>query len=426
VRKRDIARRLGLTLPLPNNDIFLRVSSVRVVVYMRASRAGIAGRLPQLQVSRTGERSIRRPAALGAPPRDTIIVGDSIEALNRLPPACVDLVFADPPYNLQLEGALSRPDQSVVDAVDDDWDKFADFAAYDSFTRAWLGAARRAMKPEATIVVIGSYHNIFRVGAAMQDLGFWILNDIVWRKANPMPNFRGRRFTNAHETMIWAARSADAKAYTFNYEALKAGNEDCQARSDWFLPICTGAERLKDAAGRKTHPTQKPEALLTRLLLAASNVGDVVLDPFFGSGTTGAVARRLRRAYVGIERDPVYAEAARRRIAAVEPLPPEAVALAPTRRSEPRVAFSSVIEAGLIQPGERLHDARRRHAPLVRADGSVTLGPTIGSIHKIGALAQGLPACNGWTYWHVERAGGLTPIDDFRANIRAMMRDAAQ
>jgi modification methylase len=282
------------------------------------------------------------------------------------------------------------------------------------------------MKRDATIVVIGSYHNIFRVGAILQDLGFWILNDIVWRKANPMPNFRGRRFTNAHETMIWAARGAEAKGYTFNYEALKAGNEDCQARSDWFLPICTGAERLKDSAGRKTHPTQKPEALLARVLLAASNAGDLVLDPFFGSGTTGAVARRLHRAFIGLERDPVYAEAARQRIAAVEPLPAEAIALTPTRRSEPRVAFSSVIEAGLIRPGEHLLDSRRRHAALVRADGALTLGPAVGSIHKIGALAQGLPACNGWTYWHVERAGALTLIDDLRANIRAMMREAAE
>ena len=224
--------------------------------------------------------------------------------MARLPEASVDLVFADPPYNLQLEGALTRPDQSLVDAVDDAWDKFADFAEYDAFTRAWLAAVRRVMKPAATIVVIGSYHNIFRVGAILQDLGFWILNDIVWRKANPMPNFRGRRFTNAHETMIWAARSADAKAYTFNYEALKAGNEDCQVRSDWFLPICSGAERLKDETGRKAHPTQKPEALLTRVMLAASNAGDLVLDPFFGSGTTGVAARRLRRSFIGIERDP--------------------------------------------------------------------------------------------------------------------------
>ena len=392
---------------------------------MRISRAGASGQSAQIQVSRTGSGLARRPV-IGPAPRDAIIVGDCIEELEKLPPASVDLVFADPPYNLQLEGALSRPDQSLVDAVDDDWDKFASFAEYDSFTRRWLAAVRRVMKPEATIFVIGSYHNIFRVGALMQDLGFWILNDIVWRKANPMPNFRGRRFTNAHETMIWAARGAEAKSYTFNYEALKAGNEDCQARSDWFLPICTGAERLKDAAGRKTHPTQKPEALLARVLLAASNAGDLVLDPFFGSGTTGAVARRLHRSFIGLERDEVYAKAARARIAAVEPLPADAIALAPTRRSEPRVAFASVIEAGLIRPGEHLIDSRRRHAALVRADGALTLGPAIGSIHKIGALAQGLPACNGWTFWHVERAGTLTVIDDMRTSIRATMREAAE
>jgi modification methylase len=260
----------------------------------------------------------------------------------------------------------------------------------------------------------------------MQDLGFWILNDVIWRKVNPMPNFRGRRFTNAHETLIWAARSADAKKYTFNYEALKAGNEDCQARSDWLLPICSGGERLKDSAGRKTHPTQKPEALLSRILLAASNPGDLVLDPFFGSGTTGAVARKLRRSYLGIERDQIYARAAEARIAAIEPLAAETVAAAPTRRSEPRVAFASVVESGLVRPGELLVDAARRHRALVRADGALSLGPAVGSIHKIGALAQGLPACNGWTFWHVERAGALTLIDDMRANLRASMRAAAE
>ena len=346
--------------------------------------------------------------------------------MNKLPDACVDLIFADPPYNLQLEGALSRPDQSLVDAVDDDWDKFADFATYDAFTRRWLSAARRVMKRDATLVVIGSYHNIFRVGAILQDLGFWILNDIVWRKANPMPNFRGRRFTNAHETMIWAARSADAKGYTFNYEALKAGNEDCQARSDWFLPICTGAERLKDAAGRKTHPTQKPEALLSRVLLSASHPGDLVLDPFFGSGTTGAVARRLQRNYIGIERDAAYATAARARIAAVEPLPAETLAPMPTKRAEPRVAFASLVEAGLVRPGEELIDPSGRHRALVRADGTLKLGPAVGSIHKLGALAQGLPACNGWTFWRIARGGELVVIDDLRSSVRAQMREAAE
>jgi len=398
---------------------------------MRIERAG-AFRLPaQFQVPRTGDGEAKRPAAIvgapdGATQRDSILIGDCLAEMASLPEASVDLVFADPPYNLQLEGALTRPDHSLVDAVDDAWDKFADFAEYDAFTRAWLSAVRRVMKPAATIVVIGSYHNIFRVGAILQDLGFWILNDIVWRKANPMPNFRGRRFTNAHETMIWAARSADAKAYTFNYEALKAGNEDCQVRSDWFLPICSGSERLKDDAGRKAHPTQKPEALLTRLILAASNAGDLVLDPFFGSGTTGAVARRLRRAFIGIERDPTYAEAAQRRIDAVEPLAEQAVAKVPTRRSEPRVAFSSVVEAGLARPGEKLTDLSRRWSAVIRADGALALGPAVGSIHKIGALVQGLPACNGWTFWHAERAGRLTPIDELRATMRVAMREAAE
>jgi modification methylase len=391
---------------------------------MRIARAGVAGLKSRIQVTRTGmARHSSVPQRL---PLDEILVGDCLEEISKLPPASVDLVFADPPYNLQLEGALSRPDQSVVDAVDDDWDKFASFGEYDRFTRDWLTAVRRVMKPDATLFVIGSYHNIFRVGTILQDLGFWILNDIVWHKANPMPNFRGRRFTNAHETMIWAAPSAGAKKYTFNYEALKAGNEDCQVRSDWFLPICTGGERLKDAQGRKTHPTQKPEALLGRVLLAASNPGDVVLDPFFGSGTTGAVARRLRRSFIGIERDTTYAKAAHARIAKVEPLSEEAVVAAPTKRSEPRVAFAAVVEAGLLAAGTVLVDEKRRHKAVVRADGSLALGNVVGSIHKIGALAQGLPACNGWTFWHFETRGKLESIDALRSSIRAGMREAAE
>jgi modification methylase len=361
-----------------------------------------------------------------APVRNSVILGDSVEAMKALPKESVDLIFADPPYNLQLANTLTRPDQSVVDAVNDDWDKFTSFSAYDEFTRDWLSAARRLMKPNATIFVIGSYHNIFRVGAIMQDLGFWILNDIVWRKNNPMPNFRGRRFTNAHETMIWAARDASAKNYTFNYEALKAANEDCQMRSDWLLPICTGAERLKDAGGRKTHPTQKPEALLARVILSASNPGDLVLDPFFGSGTTGAVAKRLRRDFVGLERDSAYAEAAKARIATIEPLDQEAVATAPSKRSEPRIAFASLVEAGLIAPGAVLTDAKRRHKAMVRADGALSIGGVVGSIHKIGALVQGLPACNGWTYWHSERDGRLASIDELRSLVRTQLRVAAE
>jgi modification methylase len=359
-------------------------------------------------------------------PLDAIVVGDCIAALERLPAASVDLVFADPPYNLQLERSLTRPDQSQVDAVDDDWDKFSSFSDYDAFTRAWLMACRRVMKPHAGLWVIGSYHNIFRVGAILQDLGFWILNDIVWRKANPMPNFRGRRFTNAHETLIWAARGADAKGYTFHYEALKGGNDDSQMRSDWFIPLCTGEERLKDdATGQKAHPTQKPEALLARVLLAATNPGDVVLDPFFGTGTTGAVAKKLGRRFIGIEREALYAAAAKRRIAAVTPLAANAVATAPAKRTEPRVAFLSVVEAGLVQAGETLQDERGRYLATVRADGTLAFGPSVGSIHKIGAMAQGLPACNGWTFWHASRGHRLVVIDDLRAQFRTSYPSAA-
>ena len=350
--------------------------------------------------------------------RDRILRGDCVEQLKSLPTASVDLVFADPPYNLQLEGALNRPDQSLVDAVDDDWDKFSSFADYDAFTKEWLTEAQRVMKPNATLWVIGSYHNIFRVGAIMQDLGFWILNDVIWRKANPMPNFRGRRFTNAHETMIWASRNAASKSYTFHYDALKAANEDTQVRSDWYLPLCTGGERLKDSKGSKVHPTQKPEQLLARVILSSSNPGDVILDPFFGTGTTGATAKRLGRHFIGIERDDSYAKAAEARIAKVTPLDDHALALAPTKRSEPRVPFSSVIEAGHIKPGDHLVDSQKRYRALVKADGSLTVGPVSGSIHKIGALVQGLPACNGWSFWHIERSGTLQSIDHFRTEIR--------
>jgi modification methylase len=356
-------------------------------------------------------------------PLDQVIVGDCIAAIDALPAASVDMVFADPPYNLQLGGDLRRPDDSLVDAVDDDWDKFASFAEYDAFTRAWLTACRRVLKPDGALWVIGSYHNIFRVGSILQDLGFWMLNDIVWRKANPMPNFRGRRFTNAHETLIWAARGESSK-YTFHYEALKGGNDDLQMRSDWYLPLCTGDERLKDEAGAKVHPTQKPEALLARVMLSASNPGDVVLDPFFGTGTTGAVAKALGRHFIGIEREQAYARAARARIEAVEPLPPAAFATAPSKRTEPRVAFLSLVEAGLVKAGERVFDVKRRHEALIRADGTLLLDPVVGSIHKVGALAQGLPACNGWTFWHVERDGAPVLLDSLRGEIRAQMAAA--
>ena len=355
-----------------------------------------------------------------------IVVGDCVAEMTKLPAASVDLVFADPPYNLQLQGDLKRPDDSRVDAVDDDWDKFSSFSAYDDFTRAWLIACRRVMKPSATLWVIGSYHNIFRVGSILQDLGFWILNDIVWRKSNPMPNFRGRRFTNAHETLIWAARDAAKHNYTFNYEALKAGNDDVQMRSDWFIPLCTGEERLKGADGKKLHPTQKPESLLARVILSASRPDDLVLDPFSGTGTTGAVAHRLRRRFIGIERSSEYAAAARERIAATEPMPEPALASFMTAREAPRVPFSRLIERGLVEPGIKLVDAKRRHKALVRADGALSLGDTVGSIHRIGALAQGLEACNGWTFWHIETPKGLTVIDTLRAQVRSEMAEAAE
>src|SRR6266511_3358016 len=377
---------------------------------MVGSRRGASARAPRVSL-----RSVET---------NRILVGDCIAEMAKLPAESVDLVFADPPYNLQLQGDLKRPDDSRVDAVDDAWDKFSSFSAYDDFTRAWLMACRRVMKREATLWVIGSYHNIFRVGAILQDLGFWILNDVVWRKANPMPNFRGRRFTNAHETLIWAVREPSAKGYTFNYEALKAGNDDVQVRSDWTLALCTGEERIKGENGKKLHPTQKPEALLARVILAASRPDDLVLDPFCGTGTTGAVAKRLRRRFVGIERETSYARAAEKRLAAVEPLAQASLASFMTARAAPRVPFAALVERGLVLPGARLSDAKRRVEALVRADGAIALGETVGSIHRIGALAQGLEACNGWAFWHVETAKGLVSIDALRAEIRAGMAAA--
>jgi modification methylase len=355
---------------------------------------------------------------------DTIMKGDCVAAMDRLPEKSVDLVFADPPYNLQLNGDLHRPDQSKVDAVDDAWDQFDSFAAYDAFTRAWLLAARRVLKPNGTIWVIGSYHNIFRVGSTLQDLGFWILNDVVWRKTNPMPNFRGRRFQNAHETLIWASRDQNGKGYTFNYDALKAANDDVQMRSDWLFPICTGAERLKNDNGDKLHPTQKPEALLARVMLASTKPGDVVLDPFFGSGTTGAVAKRLGRHFVGIEREQDYIDAANERIAAVVPMEDADLTVLSGKRAEPRVAFVSLIDAGIMKPGTVLYDARKRFAAKVRPDGTLAAGSTAGSIHRVGAELQGLDACNGWTFWHYERNGGLTQIDELRRIARLGMERA--
>lgn len=345
--------------------------------------------------------------------------GDCVEIMRSLPRESVDLVFADPPYNLQLQGELHRPNNSRVDGVDNDWDKFDSFKTYDDFTRDWLGAARDALKPDGAVWVIGSYHNIFRLGAILQDLGFWILNDIVWRKSNPMPNFRGRRFTNAHETLIWAAKSEKSK-YCFNYEAMKSLNEDLQMRSDWVLPLCTGAERLKGDDGAKAHPTQKPESLLYRVLLSSSKRGDVVLDPFFGTGTTGAVAKKLGREYIGIERDPAYIKAAEERLAGIVPLEKHLVETA-AKREQPRIPFGSLVEKGLLQAGAVLSDSKNTIKVTVHADGSVMAQNRVdrlrGSIHKVGAAVQGAPSCNGWTYWHYEDEGTFRPIDDLRQQV---------
>jgi len=358
------------------------------------------------------------------PKLDTIVEGDCIQAMQAMPAGSVDLIFADPPYNLQLKGELHRPNNSRVDAVDDDWDRFESFAAYDAFTRGWLAEARRVMKPDGALWVIGTYHNIYRLGAALQDMGFWILNDVIWRKSNPMPNFRGKRLTNAHETLIWAALSDHARP-VFNYDALKSLNEGLQMRSDWVLPICSGGERLKDKGGAKAHPTQKPEALLHRIIVGTTHPGDLVLDPFFGSGTTGAVAKRLGRRFVGIERDPAYVAAARARLAAVKPLGREAIGVTKGKRGAPRVPFGALVERQLLRPGEVLVSMNGRHTAKVRADGSLVAvgaeGGVVGSIHQVGAELQGAPSCNGWTYWCYRQDGEPVPIDVLRQQVRAEM-----
>ncbi len=353
-------------------------------------------------------------------PLNRILKGDCIELMNRLPEKSVDMIFADPPYNMQLSGELRRPDDSRVDAVDDHWDQFDSFHQYDRFTQDWLEAAQRILKDDGTLWVIGSYHNIFRVGTTLQNLGFWILNDVIWRKTNPMPNFRGTRFTNAHETLIWCSKDRNAKGMTFNYDALKVMNDDVQMRSDWNLPICSGGERLK-VDGEKAHTTQKPESLLFRVMMAASNEGDVVLDPFFGTGTTGAVAKRLGRNYIGLEREEKYIKVAQARIRKVQAQSPENLEITKSKRQEPRVPFGSVIERGLLSAGEVLYDSRKRYSARVRADGSLIASDISGSIHKVGAQLQGASSCNGWTFWHFDVEGKSVSIDVLRQQVRAEM-----
>ena len=366
-------------------------------------------------IARCKPKGAKAPAAAAKAnlPLGRILAGDCVAAMRTLPDASIDLVFADPPYNLQLGGDLNRPDGSHVDAVTDDWDRFDSFASYDAFTRAWLAEAKRVLKPDGALWVIGSYHNIYRVGAILQDLGFWILNDIVWRKANPMPNFKGTRFTNAHETLIWASVGEKAR-YQFNYRAMKTLNDELQMRSDWVLPICGGQERLREAGGVKVHPTQKPEALLYRVLLATTERGDVVLDPFFGTGTTGAVAKRLGREWIGCERESAYRAAALARIDRELPLDESALATMHSRASAPKVAFGALVESGLIPPGTVLFDKKRRWTATVRADGSLMHERQVGSIHGLGKELQGAPSCNGWMFWHYEAGGEIKPIDAAR------------
>jgi modification methylase len=355
-------------------------------------------------------------------PVNSILKGDCIETLKSIPKGSVDLIFADPPYNLQLQGNLHRPNNSLVDAVDDHWDQFESLQSYDDFTRQWLSAARDTLTDDGAIWVIGSYHNIFRLGYILQDLGYWILNDIVWRKSNPMPNFRGKRFTNAHETLIWAAKSKDSK-YRFNYDSMKSLNEDLQMRSDWFIPLCTGSERLKDDNGDKVHPTQKPEALLHRVILSSTKPGDVVLDPFFGTGTTGAVAKKLGRQWIGIEREDAYIKAAQKRIDAAA-LPDEETVSIDNKREQMRIPFGWLLEHGYLKAGTELQDAKGHLSAKIHADGNVIVtnkhvGNHRGSIHKVGAAVQNAPSCNGWTFWHYKDGKKVRPIDDLRQQLRA-------
>ena len=352
--------------------------------------------------------------------KDVVINRDCVAALNEMPSDSVDLVFADPPYNLQLTGELKRPDQTVVCGVDETWDQFDSFKAYDSFSKSWLKECHRVIKPNGAIWVIGSYHNIFRLGKIIQDLGFWILNDVIWRKTNPMPNFRGRRFTNAHETLIWAAKSATSK-YQFNYESMKMLNEDLQMRSDWSLPICNGQERLKDGAGKKVHPTQKPENLLSRVILASTKPGDLILDPFFGTGTTGVVSKRLRRHYIGIERNSAYVRSAEKRLSSTKQVDNQTVDLI-DKRDLPRVPFGALIERGWVKVGDELFDKKNRFSAIVRADGSLfTNDKKSGSIHSVGAQLQGVASCNGWSFWYLKSQKGLVSIDSLRTNLRKEM-----
>ena len=347
--------------------------------------------------------------------KNKLVNGNSLKELKKIPDESFDLIFADPPYNLQLKSELTRPDRSKVNAVNDKWDQFENFKKYDDFTYSWLSECKRILKKDGAIWVIGSYHNIFRVGTAIQNLGYWILNDVIWNKNNPMPNFRGTRFTNAHETLIWASKSEKSK-YTFNYQSLKCLNDDLQMRSNWDLPICNGSERLKKD-GKKIHSTQKPEALLHRILLATSNKNDLILDPFLGSGTTATVAKKLGRNYFGIEKEKNYFKAAEQRIKTTKPIEDDLLDTLKNNRSKPRIPFGSLVELGIIKPGTNIFDNKKKITARIMADGSIKHSQAEGSIHKVAATILGAESCNGWTFWHCDINGRTYPIDYLRQRL---------
>ena len=348
--------------------------------------------------------------------KNKIINGDSLKELKRIPDETFDLVFADPPYNLQLKNKLTRPDRSKVNAVNDKWDQFESFKSYDEFTFEWLKECKRILKKDGTIWAIGSYHNIFRVGTTIQNLGFWILNDVIWNKNNPMPNFRGTRFTNAHETLIWASKSEGSK-YTFNYQSLKCLNDDLQMRTTWNFPICNGKERLKKN-GKKVHSTQKPESLIHRIILASSNKNDFILDPFLGSGTTAVVSKKLGRNYFGIEKEKYYFDATKKRLENTNIIKDEYLDTLQNNRTKPRIPFGSLVEMGLIKPGTEIYDQKKKVNAKIMIDGSIKYQQSEGSIHKVAAKIIGAESCNGWTFWHYKSGNSLKPIDDLRQRLR--------
>ena len=341
--------------------------------------------------------------------------GNSLEILKKIPDKTFDLVFADPPYNLQIGKKLKRPDDSKVNGVNDKWDQFESFTDYDNFCKKWLTECKRVLKDNGSIWVIGTYHNIFRLGYHIQNMGFWILNDVIWRKNNPMPNFRGTRFTNAHETLIWASKNKKSK-YTFNYQSLKCLNDDLQMRSDWTLPICSGNERIKKN-GKKVHSTQKPESLLYRILLASTNKGDFVFDPFLGTGTTAVVAKKLGRNYFGIEREKKYFKTAKQRLEKTIKMEDHYLDTIKNNKSKPRIPFGSLVELGIVKPGMSVFDYKKKVNAKIMADGSIKYQNSEGSIHKVAAKIIGAESCNGWTYWHYNNNGSMLPIDDLRQRL---------